>query len=490
MRLCDAQIHQVPVLVKRPTYDRSQVTPGIVHLGVGAFHRAHQAVMTEAVLASGDLGWGIVGAGLVTPGTRDALQPQDGLYTLVIRSAQAEQLQVVGAITELLGGAGDLPTVLARMAAPSTRIVSLTVTEKGYYLDVASGRLLIDSPAVAADLANPSQPKTILGLIVQALRLRRASGTAPFTVLSCDNLPNNGKTAKTAVLAFAQQVDSELASWIQREVRFPCTMVDRITPATTDADRAYVNAQLGVTDAWPIVTEGFVQWVIEDDFSLGRPDWTLGGAVFSNEIEAWESMKLRCLNGAHSTLAYLGQLTGRETVAEAMEMPLIANLLDELWAEVLEVLQAPSGVDPEDYVTQLKARFRNPALKHRTLQIAMDGSQKLPQRLLATLRERLARGLPCPALATAIAGWMHFAVKTAHTPGATLNDPLSVDILFEAKISLQPNEIVRNLLSIQRIFGTDLAAHDGFGVELLAAFQRLAAHPEVGCALHTRAFQE
>jgi fructuronate reductase len=482
MQLCNKNLTQLPPSVQRPSYDRSQVTSAIVHLGVGAFHRAHQAVMTEAVLASGDLAWGIVGAGLMTSGTKDALTPQDGLYTLVIRSEGAEQLQVVGAITELLGGEADLANVLAHMAAPSTRIVSLTVTEKGYYLDVASGQLLLNAPAVAADLANPSQPKTILGLIVEALRQRRAAGVPPFTVLSCDNLPSNGKTAKAAVLAFAREVDAELATWIGAQVSFPCSMVDRITPATTDADRAYVNAQLGMTDAWPIVTEGFVQWVIEDSFTLGRPDWTLGGAVFSNDIEAWEAMKLRCLNGAHSTLAYLGQLTGRDTVADAMHMSLITELLDALWAEVLEVLHAPSGVDPQDYVVQLKKRFRNPALKHRTLQIAMDGSQKLPQRLLATLRERLAAGLPSPALATAIAAWMHFAVKTAHTPGGLLNDPLSSEILLQAKISLQPSEIVRNLLSIQKIFGTDLAQHEGFKAEVLAGFGLLANNPDVATA--------
>jgi fructuronate reductase len=482
MQLCNKNLTQLPPSVQRPSYDRSQVTSAIVHLGVGAFHRAHQAVMTEAVLASGDLAWGIVGAGLMTSGTKDALTPQDGLYTLVIRSEGAEQLQVVGAITELLGGEADLANVLAHMAAPSTRIVSLTVTEKGYYLDVASGQLLLNAPAVAADLANPSQPKTILGLIVEALRQRRAAGVPPFTVLSCDNLPSNGKTAKAAVLAFAREVDAELATWIGAQVSFPCSMVDRITPATTDADRAYVNAQLGMTDAWPIVTEGFVQWVIEDNFTMGRPDWTLGGAVFSNDIEAWEAMKLRCLNGAHSTLAYLGQLTGRDTVADAMHMSLITELLDALWAEVLEVLHAPSGVDPQDYVVQLKKRFRNPALKHRTLQIAMDGSQKLPQRLLATLRERLAAGLPSPALATAIAAWMHFAVKTAHTPGGLLNDPLSSEILLQAKISLQPSEIVRNLLSIQKIFGTDLAQHEGFKAEVLAGFGVLANNPDVATA--------
>jgi fructuronate reductase len=479
MQLNDRNLVNLPTQVICPHYDRSRVTPSIVHLGVGAFHRAHQAVMTDAVLASGDLAWGIVGVGLMTSSTKDALVPQGGLYTVLERSAEAEQLRVVGSIVELLGGEADLSEVLARMCAPSTRIVSLTVTEKGYYLDVASGQLLLNAPMVAADLANPAQPKTILGLIVQALRQRRAAGVPPFTVLSCDNLPNNGKTARAAVLAFSHQIDSSLAKWIRDEVHFPCTMVDRITPATTDADRAYVNSQLGMTDAWPIVTEGFVQWVIEDSFSMGRPDWTLAGAVFSNEIEAWEAMKLRCLNGAHSTLAYLGQLTGRETVADAMQLPLITDLLNDLWVEVLEVLKAPSGIDPTDYVEQLKERFRNPALKHRTLQIAMDGSQKLPQRLLATLRERLARGLPSPALATALAGWMHFAVKTAHTAGGVLNDPLSSDILFQAKIGTQPIQIIDSLLSIQQIFGTDLAVHAGFKAELLNRFIDLAKNPDV-----------
>jgi fructuronate reductase len=479
MQLCNQSLVNLPSQVLRPHYDRSQVTPSIVHLGVGAFHRAHQAVMTEAVLASGDLGWGIIGAGLMTSSTKGALVPQDGLYCLVERSSTAEKLTVVGCIVELLGGADDLGLVLERMAAPTTRIVSLTVTEKGYYLDVASGQLILNAPMVAADLANPTRPRTILGLIVQALRQRRNAGVPPFTVLSCDNLPNNGKTAKTAVLAFARQIDPQLAAWIEAEVRFPCTMVDRITPATTDTDRAYVNARLGMQDAWPIVTEGFVQWVIEDDFTMGRPDWTLGGAVFSNEIEAWENMKLRCLNGAHSTLAYLGQLTGRETVADAMQTPVITSALDDLWVEVLQVLKAPSGVDPQEYVEQLKERFRNPALKHRTMQIAMDGSQKLPQRLLATVRERLAQGMTSPALATAIAAWMHFVVKTAHTPGGVLNDPLSVEILDKAQISLQANEIVRSLLSISKIFGADLALDARFVSELLKRFSALAANPDV-----------
>lgn len=479
MQLCNKNLNQLPATVQRPHYDRSQVVPAIVHLGVGAFHRAHQAVMTEAVLASGDLGWGIVGAGLMTSSTKDALAPQDGLYTLVERAAGSEKLQVIGSIIEVLGGVADLGQVLARMCASSTRIVSLTVTEKGYYLDPASGKLQLQAPAIQADLATPGRPRTILGLIVQALKQRKANGIPPFTVLSCDNLPSNGKTAKAAVLAFAREVDAELAAWIEVQVSFPCSMVDRITPATTDTDRAHVDVQLGMTDAWPIVTEQFVQWVIEDNFTLGRPDWTLGGAVFSNEIEAWENMKLRCLNGAHSALAYLGQLTGRDTVADAMQLPLITGILDALWTEVLQVLHAPAAVDPKDYVEQLKKRFCNPALKHRTAQIAMDGSQKLPQRLLATLRDRMAAGLPSPAIATAIAAWMHFAVKTAHTPGGVLNDPLSTEILAQAKVSTEPATITEKLLSIDKIFGTDLLTHAGFKAELLTGYALLGKNPDV-----------
>ena len=482
MQLSNATLAQLPAGIQRPAYDRSQVARSIVHLGVGAFHRAHQAMYTEAVLASGDLAWGIVGAGIVSSNMKAALQPQDGLYTLATMGPAGNQLQVIGSILEVLGGEDDDGQLLDIMRAPSTRIVSMTVTEKGYYLDPATGDLQLQLPAIQADLANPATPKTILGLIVRALQHRRAAGLAPFTVLSCDNLPSNGKRAKAAVVAFAQAVDGELADWISCEVAFPCTMVDRITPATTDADRANVSDKIGMTDAWPVVTEEFSQWVIEDNFTMGRPDWTIGGAVFSDEIESWENMKLRCLNGTHSTLAYLGQLTGRETVADAMQLPLITNILDALWLEIRQVLVAPQGVDTAEYVQSLKQRYTNPAIKHRTAQIAMDGSQKLPQRLLSTLRDRIAAGLSSPTLATAIAAWMHFAVKTAHTPGDKLNDPLSDDILLQAKISLQPNEIVRNLLSIQKIFGTDLIQNTGFVTELQAGFIDLAKNPDVATA--------
>ena len=484
MRLSEENLTRLPASIRRPVYDRTKVAASIVHLGLGAFHRAHQALMTEAVLNSGDLAWGIVGAGMQSSGMRDALAPQDGLYAVAEVGADSERISVVGALVDLVGGADDADKIklLAKMSDASTRIVSLTVTEKGYYLDLSTGHLQLQAPAIAADLANPTVPRTILGLIVYALKNRRAAGIPPFTVLSCDNLPNNGKLARAAVVAFARQVDTDLAAWIEEHVCFPCTMVDRITPATTDADRAHINERLGVEDAWPVVTEQFVQWVIEDKFSMGRPDWTLGGAVFSEEIERWESMKLRCLNGAHSTLAYLGQLTGRETVSDAMGLPLITDLLDKLWQENRVVLHAPHGVDPADYIEQLKKRFRNPALKHRTAQIACDGSQKLPQRLLAPLRERIAKGLASPAIATAIAAWMHFAVKAAHTPGAILSDPQSAVILEKARMSINATEIVDNLLALDKIFGADLPAHTAFRAELLGKFIELARNRDVGTA--------
>lgn len=484
MRLSEQTLNAVPASVRKPTYDRRKVAGSIVHLGLGAFHRAHQAMFTEAVLASGDLAWGIIGAGMVSASMKDALQPQDGLYTLAEKGADGESVRVIGSIINVLGGAdaAEKRELLAIMSNASTRIVSITVTEKGYYLDLASGQLKLQSPEIVADLADPETPRTILGLIVRALANRKNAGIPPFTVLSCDNLPNNGRLAKAAVLAFAREVDSALASWIDEQVLFPCSMVDRITPATTEADRAHIAAAIGLEDAGPVVTEQFVQWVIEDKFTMGRPDWTLGGAVFSDEIERWENMKLRCLNGSHSTLAYLGQLTGRETVADAMQMPLITDLLDQLWAEIKAVLHAPKGVDPSDYIEQLKQRFRNPALKHRTAQIACDGSQKLPQRLLAPLRDRLAKGLPSPAIATAIAAWMHFVVKIAHTPDGVLSDPLAAEILHQARLANDSKGIIGNLLALEKIFGLDLPADAAFRAELTDRFIALAGNPAVASA--------
>lgn len=462
MRLSNATLANLPGHVLCPTYDRSKVTTSILHLGIGAFHRAHQAVYTDAVLASGDLNWGIAGAGVISAEMKNALAPQDGLYTMYARGADFQRARVIGSITELLGGPEDADAVLKRMSDPAIRIVSITVTEKGYYLDPATGELNLNAEPIKKDLANPQHPTTILGLIVHGLDQRRKLNIPPFTVMSCDNLPSNGILARKAVIGFAREFDAELAAWIEREVCFPCTMVDRITPATTDADRAEIAGLIGMEDVWPVVTEEFTQWVIEDTFSMGRPDWTIGGGIFSNEIECWENMKLRCLNGAHSTLAYLGQLFGRETVASAMEFGLITDVLDELWPEIREVLHAPQGVNTADYVESLKQRFRNPNLRHLTAQIASDGSQKLPQRLLAPLRERIAKGLPYPAIATATAAWVHFIAKSAYAENPGINDPMAQELIRRARLSRCGEEIVANLLGIEKIFGNDLPANPLF----------------------------
>lgn len=455
MRLSCRTLDQLPANVARPAYDLSQVKASILHLGIGAFHRAHQAMYTDAVLAAGDLHWGICGAGVISAEMKTALTPQDGLYTLCARGAESRDVRVIGSITEILGGAEEAAIVLERMADAQIRIVSITVTEKGYYLDPASGEINLGAEPIQHDLAKPEQPTTILGLIVRGLQLRRQRGIPPFTVMSCDNLPANGKLARRAVIGFARKLDANLAQWIENEVAFPCTMVDRITPATTDQDRTDIAAIIGMEDAWPVVTEAFSQWVIEDNFTMGRPDWSVGGAIFSHEIERWENMKLRCLNGAHSTLAYLGQLFERDTVASAMQFGLVTEVLDVLWNEIREVLDAPQGVDTAAYVESLKQRFRNPNLRHLTAQIASDGSQKLPQRLLAPLRDRLERGLVSPAIATALAAWMHFVVKTAHT-GQKLNDPMGEILVRTANSSKQSREVVSNLLGLDQIFGEDL----------------------------------
>jgi len=403
------------------------------------------------------------------------MTPQDCLYTLAVSDPAGERYQVIGAIVDVLGGAEDNQKLLARMASESIRIVSLTVTEKGYHLHSASGELNFDAPLIAADVADPANPQTVPGLIVAALKLRRAAGLAPFTVLSCDNLPSNGAIVKRAVTAFARKVDAELGDWIAANVAFPSTMVDRITPATTEEDKARIAAAIGMDDAWPVVTEPFSQWVVEDNFPLGRPRWELGGAIFSNEIEAWEHMKLRCLNGAHSTLSYMGQLLGLETVADAMASPRIVKLIEGLWQEIIPTLHAPSGSNPAEYVEALKVRFCNPAIRHKTAQIAMDGSQKLPQRLLAPLRNRLEAGKPAAHIEAAIAAWMLYAAKTIRTGGVeALKDPMAAQIAAKvAEAGSSVEMLVAGLLAIEAIFSSDLPADGALKLRLQAKVNEL-----------------
>ncbi|MDX7950013.1 mannitol dehydrogenase family protein [Lichenihabitans sp. Uapishka_5] len=480
-RLCTATLDRLPHGVARPSYDRATLATGIVHLGIGAFHRAHQAVYTDSVLAMGDRRWGILGASLRSADTCDALAPQDGLYGLAVRDAAGERLQVVGSVTRLAVAPEDPDALIAAMAAPDTHIVSLTVTEKGYCHRPATGALDEDHPDVRHDLAHPEAPRSAPGFIVEALRRRRAAGLTPFTALCCDNLPHNGATLRRVLVRFAALRDPDLGRYVEGELRCPSTMVDRIVPATTDADRARVADALGLADAWPIMTEPFTQWVIEDDFAGPRPAWDAAGATFVQDVAPYELAKLRLLNGSHSTLAYLGYLAGHETVSDTMAAPGFAALVEALMRdEAAPTLPPVPGLDVSDYAASLLARFRNPALQHRTWQIAMDGSQKLPQRLLGTVRDRLVAGQPFGRLALGIAAWMRYVTgRDERGEAIDVRDPLAADLRARTAPCTTAEALIDACLGVQAVFGTDLPAEPAFrsavGVALAALLQHGAA---------------
>ncbi|MGO4440575.1 mannitol dehydrogenase family protein [Rhizobium sp. RAF56] len=475
MKLSRATLPNLPPVVRQPAYDPASVTIGIVHLGIGAFHRAHQAAFTDAVLAD-DLSWGICGASLRSPDTRDALKPQDGLYTLAVRDGGGEELSVIGSVVELLCAPDDPEALLARMADPKTRIVSLTITEKGYCHNPATGTLDEAHPDIVHDLQNPETPKTAIGFIAEALDRRRRAGVEAFTLLSCDNLPANGHVLKRVVSRFAELRDGELARYVA-DVATPSTMIDRIVPATTAADRASIAAALAMTDAWPVMTEPFKQWVIEDDFPLGRPSWEKAGAVFVDDVSVFELMKLRLLNGSHSTLAYLGYLAGTETVAEAMALPGMAELIDGLMVdEASPTLPGLPGFDLAAYRRDLVQRFRNPALRHRTWQIAMDGSQKLPQRLLNTIRDRIAANAPYARLALGVAAWMRYARGLDEAGQAIdVRDPLSARIAAATQPLKDAATIVDAYLGFSEVFGEDLPRNADFRGQVVDALETLLA---------------
>ncbi len=414
-RLHPSTLSKLPRDVARPRYDRQALRAGIVHLGLGAFARAHPAVATEAALhTGGELRWGIVGVSLQRPDTRDALEPQEGLYTVALRDAAGgvavpEELRVIGALTQVLLARDDASAVLARIAHPDTRIVTLTVTEKGYHRDPASGALNLDDPDIQHDLAHLQTPRTAIGFLVRGLHLRMQRERAPLTLLSLDNLPANGHTLRALVLTFAEHIDAALHTWILSRCSFPNCVVDRIVPRTSDGDRERISQRLGLHDAWPVVAESYCDWIIEDRFVAGRPEWEAGGARFVQKAEPFERLKLRMVNGSHSALAYLGAMAGLQTVDQAIGVRSLKVFLDALMREeIAPTLPTLPGVSLDNYRKRLLQRFANPSLQHRTRQIAMDGSQKLPQRLLDTVRDRLRADAPFERLALAIAAWLHY----------------------------------------------------------------------------------
>jgi fructuronate reductase len=432
--------------------------PRIVHLGLGAFARAHLAAYTQESNAAAGANWQIIGVSLQRPDMRDALEPQDGLYTLVTRAPEGPEATIIDVVRDVLVAPESPGMITSLLAEPSTQIVSLTITEKGYCHDPATGRLNLAHPDIMHDLAKLHEPRSAIGFVVAGLAARRLAGLPPFTVLTCDNLPSNGHLVRGLVLDFAGQVAPALAHWIGEDGAFPSTMVDRIVPATTEADIAETTELIGLHDAAPVMAEPFRQWVIEDHFAGPRPHWEKAGAQIVQEVAPFEFMKLRLLNGAHSTLAYLGYLCGHETVAKASADEQLASVLRRLWKEVIPTVPPPEGVDLHAYSDALLVRFRNPAIRHRTWQIAMDGSQKLPQRLLGSIRDAHAKGLPIETLCLGVAGWMRYVmgVDEAGAP-IEVKDPLAAEYrsLIE-KAGRNPSAIVDGLISISQIFGPDL----------------------------------
>ncbi|GAB3049963.1 mannitol dehydrogenase family protein [Stenotrophomonas tumulicola] len=418
-RLSDATLDSARIGVRRPGYQRDATRIGIVHLGAGAFHRAHQAVYVDGLLA-GEPGWAICAVSLHSPATADALAPQDGLYTLALLDAEPEQ-RVIGSIREVLFAGTQQDAVLARLADPQVRLVTLTVTEKGYCLS-ADGVDMAHAD-IAHDLAAPDRPRSAIGYIVAGLRARHAAGERPYTVLSCDNLADNGNRLRRATLQYAERVDAELASWIADQVTFPCSMVDSITPATDDALRESVDEVLGLHDAWPVQRERYTQWVLEDRFCNGRPDWERAGVTLSDDIAGYDRAKLRLLNAAHSALAYLGLLQGLRTVGQAMADPALGPFVAALMRDIAASTALPPGLDPETYIDAILQRFSNPAVSHQLIQIAQDGSQKIPVRLFGTIADALAAGRCIDALCMPVAAWLHFIRQQARA-GVALADPL------------------------------------------------------------------
>lgn len=419
-RLSETLLATLPMGVARPNYRRADTSIGIVHIGIGAFHRAHQAVYVDDLLAD-EPEWAICGVSLRSAEVRDALQPQDGLYTLALLG-DAPILRVIGAVKEVLCARVQSSAVLDRLADHETRLVTLTITEKGYCL--AGEDLDLSHPEIIQDLASPESPTGAIGYVVAGLLRRWQQGMAPYTVLSCDNLPDNGGKLRRAVLQYARRIDTALASWIEAEAAFPCSMVDSITPATVDALREQLAEYSGYIDAWPIQRETYSQWVIEDNFCNGRPRFERAGATLSNDIAGYDRVKLRLLNAPHSSLAYLGLLLDIETVAEAMQHPPLAGFVERLMREhIAPNLDPPRGFDAQIYISAILARFHNPSIRHKLSQIAWDGSQKLPVRLLGTIADALAKGNSIDMLCLPVAAWMQFVRRQAHA-GVALVDPL------------------------------------------------------------------
>jgi fructuronate reductase/mannitol 2-dehydrogenase len=449
--LCGTTLDALPHTVAIPRYDRAALVPSVVHIGVGGFHRSHQAVYFDDLAGQGETGWGVVGVGLRRPQMGEVLQAQDGLFTVVERSASGDRARVVGALVDYLYAPDSREQVLRVLADQRTRLVTLTITGGGYPVD-DRGRLDLEAEGIEHDLEHPREPTTAIGYLVEALRLRWTAGAGPFTVLSCDNLPDSGGAARTAVISFAERSDPELARWVAARVSFPSSMVDRITPETSPALREELERVVGVPDRWPVVTEPFRQWVVEDDFCAGRPPLERVGVQYVGDVAPYKLVKTRLLNGGHCALGHLGLLAGHERTDQAMADPVVGGLVDRLLREeVAPLLPTVPGLDLDDYLGTTLSRFANPAIGDSLTRLCRRSSVKMPSYLLPSLREALTQGRPHGLLLLALAAWLR-ALRGSDLSGAPLlvDDPRA-DLL--TALARHGADDPRPLLGARSIFG-------------------------------------
>lgn len=473
MRLSRAALAGLPASVARPSY--GAITTGIVHFGPGAFHRAHQADYLDRLLAN-DPRWGIAEVSLRSGSVTDALAAQDGLYSLELRGADPE-MRIIGAVSAVIGP-GEGERLVAQLADPAVRLVTSTVTEKGYCLG-GDATLDFSHPDIVYDLAHPDQPQSVIGWLVAGLAARRAAGMAAFAVVPCDNLPGNGQRVAAAVEALARGRDAGLADWIAGECRFAGTMVDSITPASDAALQARVTAATGLVDAAAVQRERFAQWVIHDVLPPGGPDLASVGVVMTSDVAGFERAKLRILNGAHSSLAYLGLLRGADTVASAMADPVLAAFVERMVrSDVQPGVPALPGFDLDTYVGDVLARFRNPAIQHRLAQIAIDGSQKLPYRLLDSVLAARAEGRAVDRLLLPMAAWMRWI---ARAPDAlAIDDPLAALLWAAARDDADP---VARFMGLAAMFPAALREDASVRAALLDGWRATAEMARLDAAL-------
>lgn len=476
---------QLPASVVRPAYDRAALAAGMAHIGVGAFHRCHQAEYTDDLLASRFDRWGVVGINIRPPLLARTLGRQDGLYTRLCRQDDRVEARVIGSIVSVVDSQASAVPALNVLASSQIDVVTMTVTEKGYCHRPASGELDLEREEVVGDIADPEAPRSLPGLVLRALELRMLSHGSPLTLISCDNIPSNGEILKRVVMDLAARRGERLAGWIEANAAFPSTMVDRIAPAVTDADIAAVESSYGYVDEAVVVGEPFRQWVLEDCFAGRRPAWETVGATLVNDVTAFEHLKMRVLNAAQSSLAYLGLLAGHDYTFEAVADPLLAGFVRRMLVEeTLPTLAPVPGMSAPAYVEQSLDRIRNTAIRHRNHQIATDGSQKIVQRLLAPILERLRQGQDIALLAVPVAAWMAYLVKASDRFGRvwTVDDPYGARIAAIAdRVGGDATLLACEILAIDGIFNRELSASEAFRATVAARLGDLLSEDPMAC---------